>query len=273
MAPHNPRGIQGVEMSKLDLTPFLARGFGAKEDTFIANIQVEGIDKYHTYSQIRLAPETSEYLYKEYTPVTAKYYKGSRPMLEKILNSLQLEKLNSNKEKVTAILKWTAVNIKHAIYVGTETPGNRALSEEELINSGWGWCNEKARIFVSMAQMAGFPARMCSLFHQDKTHGHMTSEVYFDGRWAFTDPTSATVIVSPATGDWADARTLSWDKSLHDEIDKTYLKNIKAMSELHGTGKEFNGSIWYNDNPYKMFYQIGITNYPIMTFPCGTTIA
>jgi len=260
-------------MDKLDLTPFLARGFSAKADSLIANIPVEGIDKYHTYSQIRLAPETSEYLYNEYTPATVKYYKGSRPDLERILENIHIENLNSGKEKIMAIMKWVAMNIKHARYAGSETPGNRALSEEELISSGWGWCNEKARIFVSMAQIAGFPARMCSLFHLDKTHGHMTSEVYVDSKWAFTDPTSATVIVSPATGDWADARALSWDQSLHDEIDKTYLKNIKAMSELHGTGKEFNGSIWYNDNPYKMFYQIGITNYPVITFPCGTTIA
>ncbi|MFA6714509.1 MAG: transglutaminase-like domain-containing protein [Victivallaceae bacterium] len=259
-------------MDKFDLTSFLARGFGKEHDALIANVPVEGMDKYHTYSQIRLAPETEKYLYEEYTSTQVKYYKGSRPLLEKIIDNLHLGNIKSDKEKVIIILQWVAFNIRHAFYVKHEheTPGNRGFSEEELIMSGWGWCNEKARIFVSLAQIAGFPARMCGIFHSDKIHAHMAAEVYVDNKWSFCDPTCATVISYYVLDSWASAKDLPWNENMRNRIDNTYRKNRYKMSKIHGNGKSHVETIFFKDNPYKMFHQVGITNYPIFTFPIAS---
>lgn len=253
-------------MIKVDLTPFLARGFGEREDRFIANIPVEGIDKYHTYSQIRLAPETAEYLYGECTPLKIKYYNGSRPRMEKIVMELLQGAFESPRDRMMVLLEWTAKTVKHAKYISGEAPVNRGGTEEELLDSGWGWCNEKARIFVTLAQIAGFPARMCSVYHEDGIHGHMTAEVFIEGQWSFVDPTSATVIPK-SDGSLASAKDLSWTADIRQRINEAYRRDISEIDNLHGSGRKGFATTWYSDSPYKMFHQIGISNYPVITFP------
>ncbi len=255
-------------MTDLDLTPFLARGFGEKSDRLIANIKVEGIDKYHTLSQIRLAPETAGFLYGAFTPLTVTYHRGSRPRLEKIVAEVLSGVESSPRAQVLALLEWTAQVIRHAMHVKGETPVDRALSEEALLDSGWGYCNEKARILVSLAQIAGYPGRMVSIYHSTGIHGHMVSEIHVEGEWAMADPTFA-VVVPKNKGRWASAKDLSWEASLNSTTDEVYRAGILKMDRLHGPGMNVPDSILVRDRPCRMFAQIGISNYPIFSFPKG----
>ncbi|MCK4401511.1 transglutaminase domain-containing protein [bacterium] len=254
----------------MDLVRFLARGFGEKEDKLTANVPVRGIDRYHTFSQIRLAPETAKYLYEEYTSLKVKYYKGSRPKMEKILFEICGKARKPSKENIFKILQWVAMNIKHAKFVKGDTPGDRALSEEELILSGWGWCNEKARIFVTLAQIAGCPARMCCLFHKDGIHAHMTAEVYVEGKWSFVDPSYGTVVELP-DGSWASAKEISLEKTAATCADKAYTVFVKKIFDKFG-GKIDPNHWSISDFPHRMLAQIGITNYPIFTIPVDDII-
>lgn len=258
-------------MNNLDLTPFLARGFGKKGDSAIANVPVRGIDRYHTFSEIRLAPETAKYLYEEYTPLKVKYYKGSRSKLEKILLEICGEIYKPSKNNIFKILEWVSMNIKHASFVNGDVPPDRALSEEELIASGWGWCNEQARVFVTLAQISGYPARMCSLFHKDEIHGHMTAEVYIEGKWSFVDPTFGGAVVELPDGSWASAKEISWERQAQEYADKAYPVFLKKIFDKFAGGKIDPNNPFVAHSPHKMFAQIGITNYPIFSIPVDDT--
>jgi len=78
----------GNKKPPLDLAPFLARGFGDNIDKLIANAPVDGIDRYHTWSQVRLASETADFLYNGFSRTTVKYFQGNRPILENILDGI-----------------------------------------------------------------------------------------------------------------------------------------------------------------------------------------
>lgn len=253
-------------MSNLDLTPFLARGFGEKGDKIIANVPVRGIDRYHTFSQIRLAPETAKYLYQKYTPLKVKYYKGSRPKLEKILFKICGEIYKPSKDNIFKILEWVAMNIKHAQYVKGDAPPDRVLSEEELIASGWGWCNEQARVFVTLSQIIGCPARMCGICDKNYDSGHMTAEVYVDGKWCFIDPTHGTV-VELLDGSWASAKEISWERQAQEYTDKAYPVFLKKIFDKFARCKIDPNHPFVAHLPHKMFAQIGIANYPIFSIP------
>lgn len=249
----------------LDLTPFIARGFSEKIDKFIANVPVDGIDRYHSWTQVRLAPETASFLYEDFTSTNIKYFKGSRPALEKIIDDIFAEKNDaSDKEKVLAILRWVSENLMHAKFFRGDIPGSRALTEEELLESGWGWCNEQSRLFVSLAQIAGYPARMCSIYHAEGIHSHMTTEVFVDDKWSFADATIATVVELP-DGSWASAKEISWDPSVKELTDKAYAKSLREMHDRFSGGVIDAESVWFKEPPHNMFAHIGLSNYPVIS--------
>jgi len=162
-------------------------------------------------------------------------------------------------------LNWVPFNLKHAKFIAGDTPGNRALSEEELLESGWGWCNEQARLFVTLAQIAGFPARMCSIYHFDGIHAHMTSEVFVNGKWSFADASNALVVELP-DGSWASAMEISWDEPAKVATDKIYPKATHKIYEKLADGIINSSSIWIKEPPHHMFSHIGISNYPVFSF-------
>jgi hypothetical protein len=57
-------------------------------------------------------------------------------------------------------------------------------SEEELIQKGEQLCECLGRLHVALCEVAGIPGRI--VMHD--IGGHITSEVYVDGHWAYMDP-------------------------------------------------------------------------------------
>ncbi|MDX3104617.1 transglutaminase domain-containing protein, partial [Nonomuraea angiospora] len=88
------------------------------------------------------------------------------------------------------------------------TPPDRALTEEQIVDSGAGWCNEQARVLVALAAVRGIPGRLCFAVHENLRCGHTTVELYLDGGWAFFDPTFA-VHVERRDGRLAEAREIA----------------------------------------------------------------
>jgi hypothetical protein len=64
---------------------------------------------------------------------------------------------------------------------------DRGLDDEALLSSGRAWCNEQARVFVRLCQVAGIPARLIFLFYSPAPGGHVIAEFYADGRWSMAD--------------------------------------------------------------------------------------
>ncbi len=148
-----------------------------------------GIDLWQANHFIAYRPETSRYLYESYTPTAVQYTKGALPLCEKIVAEYTAG-LATNREKALALLtRAIPERIAHPSIppYGPDCPPDRALGEEDLLKSGVGWCNEQARVFVRLCQVAGIPARMIFLFYADRKSGHVVSEFYADGRWCMAD--------------------------------------------------------------------------------------
>jgi transglutaminase-like putative cysteine protease len=188
----------------MDLTPFIARGFPGDLDRAIAEVGVAGIDREQSQSAVRLCPETEAFLYDGYSPTRIRYRRGARPVLEEIAAPLAGA---TPRQSALALMRWVCEQVQHPHICGPTAP-NRAYSEEQLITSGRGWCNEQARVFVALCEVLEIPARLCFLFHSNLRSGHTTAEVYLDNRWAFFDPTFDLTVELP-DGRLAEARELS----------------------------------------------------------------
>ncbi len=203
---------------KLDLTPFLARGFGAAHDRTIANTAVRGLDRLLSYSKIRLAPETEEYLYSEYSATESDYRPGSRPGLESVAEEILGKPPGSDWAAMRKLVSWVAANVVHPSDLEEEVPANRAFSVEQILDSRRGWCNEQARVVVALARTAGVPGRLVALYCSDCDDGHMTAELYVNGKWGWLCPTRD-YVVEMADGSWASAAEIWREADLRVRLD------------------------------------------------------
>src|SRR4051812_34396243 len=138
----------------MDLTPYTCRGFPGDFDRLMRDVPVAGIDREQTHSMVRLCAETEPVLYgSDFSPRRIRYRNGSRPKLEAIVRDS------------ADPLEWVRQNVQHPVYAGVDLPPDRALTEEQLIESGLGWCNEQARVFIALCEVQEIPARLCFLFH------------------------------------------------------------------------------------------------------------
>jgi hypothetical protein len=166
----------------LDLSPYIGKGFSPQIDHMIATVGVAGIDLMQTQSEVQLCDETEPILYGEtFSPRRIRYQIGSRPVLEKICTGFR-------GDRVLEAMRWTQAHVIHPHFSGP-TPGDRALSEERLIESGRGYCNEQSRVFIALCEVMEIPARLCFLWHVNNGTGHTATEVFNDGRWEFCDAT------------------------------------------------------------------------------------
>ena len=188
----------------MDVSAYKAKGFPGNFDEAIANVGVGGIDREQSQGMIRLCPETEAYLYDGFTPTSISYRTGSRPELEAIVAQLPGE---TDRERVIAAMEWVYRTVVHPHNTGPLAP-DRALSEEALIASGGGWCNEQMRVFIALCEVMELPARLSFLFHANEVCGHTTAEVFLEGRWAWFDPTFNLYAELPG-GRLADSRELS----------------------------------------------------------------
>lgn len=129
--------------------------------------------------QVLLCSETAEFLYSEFTPLTGRYTPGSRPRLERLVASLT-DGCESDRERALALMRFTRDLYKRAdgrqlFFGGTE---------EELVKKGEQLCECLGRLMVALAEIAGIPGRI--VMHV--IGGHIVSEVYVEGKWAYIDP-------------------------------------------------------------------------------------
>ena len=170
----------------MDLTPYVARGFPGQWDRHIAETPVAGLDLDQALSMVRLCPETAAALYgPDFSPQALRYAPGSRPELEALARSF------AGFDPAATVLRiaaWVRSRVQHPHLVGFVAP-DRGLSEEDLIQSGVGWCNEQSRVFVALCEVLEIPGRLCFLFHSNQRCGHTATEVFVEGKWAFVDVT------------------------------------------------------------------------------------
>ncbi|HUU28159.1 MAG TPA: transglutaminase-like domain-containing protein [archaeon] len=138
----------------------------------------EGVDGITPDVQVILCEATADCLYSSYTPTTVDYRYGSRPFLEKAVRRVTAG-LISDREKVLALMRYvrdlSPNPERNDLFVGG--------TEEEIIKKRAWVCSEKARALIILWQVAGYPSRYVG----HHIGGHATTEVYFEGKWAYID--------------------------------------------------------------------------------------
>ncbi len=188
-----------------------------------------GIDLWQANHFIVYRPETAEYLYHEYTSLQVPYRRGLVPMCEKIVAKCTAG-LTGDREKALALLSRAMPELLTHPGIppyGPVPPWNRGCSEERLLDSGLGWCNEQARVFVRLCQVAGIPARMIFLFYADRKSGHVVSEFYADGRWSMADSSWGCVFPA-ANGHLMSAAECHEDRHAQ-RVGQAYLRRIEEI--------------------------------------------
>lgn len=127
--------------------------------------------------QVWLCPATRDVIYAPPAPV--RYRRGDRPLLDRIVDEV-CAGASGDREKALSLLVFCRdLYKKHdneqLFYGGTE---------EELIQKGERLCECLGRLYVALAEVAGIPGRI--VMHI--AAGHITSELYIDGKWSYFDP-------------------------------------------------------------------------------------
>ena len=144
---------------------------------------------------LKLCPQTSGYLYEEYTPTEVSYRLGSRPELERYVEQAVAGRHNGN-ERLAGIIEFcrglgdrAAGDLDAMVLGGTE---------EEIVRRGSDWCTDVARVACVMCQVAGLPARIVSLANTEQAYsGHSIVETYRAGAWGAADPVNGVVYHRP----------------------------------------------------------------------------
>ncbi len=171
--------------------PFMGR-FGLPEPyphqkALIGDVTA-GIDLWQANHFIAYRKETAKYLYESYTPTEVRYKPGTLPSYEKIVAQYTAG-LTNPRDKAVALLTHAMLDkVQHpSIPPMCVDPGkDRGVDDEALLASGRAWCNEQARVFARLCQVAGIPARMIFLF-RTPVGGHVITEFYADGHWCMAD--------------------------------------------------------------------------------------
>ena len=91
--------------------------------------------------------------------------------------------------RLRACLDVVVQRMPHYILLGYNGAPDRGMTEEDLLQSGHGWCNEQARVLVALTQIAGLPSRLVFAQSRDSKIAHVVTEVYVDGKWVLVDQT------------------------------------------------------------------------------------
>ncbi len=128
---------------------------------------------------ILLTEYNSKLLYSKVSVSPCRYVAGSRPLLEKVVESCRVP----NDEQATAL---NLMRFCRDLYLkrGDGQPLAYGGTEEAMIERGEILCEELARLMVALCEVARLPGRL--VLHC--VGGHYTSEIYANGKWCYMDP-------------------------------------------------------------------------------------
>jgi hypothetical protein len=200
-----------------------------------------GIDFWQANHFIVHRPETAGYLYGEYTPKQIEYRKGTLPKYERVVAEYTAGVMGDREKAVALLTKALPRLVVHPAMppLGPVCQTNRDLLDEPLLDSGKGYCNEQARVFVRLCQVAGIPARMIFLFYADRTSGHVVAEFLADGRWCMADNSWFCVFPDVNGRLMSAAECHGNGKALAGEAYFTRFRELLALSDEELVGGKF----------------------------------
>jgi hypothetical protein len=151
---------------------------------------VKGIDLFQSMNYIALKDVSVDFIYGNYSSSTICHVPGSRPVLEKLARSLRIRPHNAYRQ-TAALAKYVAEEVLWAGFyerkTGHKLAPDRNMTEEQILRSGYGWCNEQARLFSALTQICGIPSRLVFASNHQCTFGHVVVEVLLPAGWMLVD--------------------------------------------------------------------------------------
>lgn len=151
---------------------------------------VAGVDLAQSLNFIAVDDAGTDFCYDHYTSARLPYRQGDRPVIEAIAKEVTRDCSNT-RDAVLALNVWVSENVKWAGFYehekGELLAFDKALSEEALIEQGWAWCNEQARVLCCLTQAIGVPSRLVFACARAEGYGHCTTEALLPDGWCLLD--------------------------------------------------------------------------------------
>jgi len=226
---------------------------------------VGGIDLEQALNYIALADVPLDFIYDKYTGGRAIYTAGSRPVLEGLAAKL-VSGVIDELGKIEKLTRFVAAEVPWAGYyhqaTGHKLAGNRNLDEEGLIASGYGWCNEQARLLCALTQIIGITSRIVFAAAR-QGGGHVVAEVLTSNGWLLIDQSFGYLFIN--NGKVVDAYNVWHNKENREYFEPVYKKLCEELTEELGEvilKDEF--SMSQLANPLDGFEILGYHNYFIL---------
>ncbi len=221
----------------------------------------KGIDLEQALNYLDLQAAGEEFIYEHYTCCRVLYVPGARPRLEAA--AAAAGGTGSQLEVARALSRWVAANVKWAGYyqqaTGQRLPADRAPTEEQLLDAGYGWCNEQARLFCALAQVRGLPARLVFAANQARRYGHVVAEVLLDTGWLLVDQSLG--FVFDFEGAPVRASQVFHDPRTRVRFAPVYKRLCKELLSELGPGSEADFAMAAAEEPLDGFTDLGYHNY------------
>ena len=227
--------------------------------------QVGGIELEQSLNYSALADGSLDFIYDTYTGGRMIYTAGSRPVLEGLAASLT-GGIAGELEKIEKLTRFVAGKVQWAGYyhraMGQRLAYNRNLNEEDLIASGYAWCNEQARVLCALTQIIGIPSRIVFAGAR-KGGGHVVVEVLTSKGWLLADQSFGYLFIS--NGKVVDAYNVWHNKKNREYFEPVYKRLCTQLTKDLGKAilkDEF--SMSQLNNPLDGFEILGYHNYFIL---------
>jgi len=199
---------------------------------------------------VLLCPQTAGLLYDGFTPLTARYQPGSRPRLEAAV-AAATRGCATESDRALALMRYCRDLYRDQWYESLDGYPYGG-TEEQLIDKGEILCECLGRLHVALCEVAGLPGRL--VMHV--VGGHICSEIYVDGGWAYMDPRCGVYFLR-AGGALASVRDLCREPGLV----RAQSDEVKADVSPHFTWEE---RAWKCENLFFDSREInGFQNYSL----------
>lgn len=135
---------------------------------------------------VRVTAESRSDLY-DHSSDRPHYVHGSRPELERFISEV-----SPRGADVESMIDALAQRMAHWVRATPDRTLDEELfggTEEQILARGSDWCTDVARLFCTLAQVAGWPARIVVLARPHIPYsGHEVTEVHRAGIWGCVDP-------------------------------------------------------------------------------------
>jgi transglutaminase-like putative cysteine protease len=222
---------------------------------------VAGIDLEQALNYVDSEGLDLAWFYSSFTYPRVFYKPGSRPYLEKVVRE-QTRPDALPMERLRACVTFVANRMPHYVRLGYNGATDRAMTEEDLLRSGHGWCNEQARVLVALTQVAGLPSRLVFAQSRDCKIGHVVAEVYVESKWVLVDQTEG-LVFTRKDGRPLNVLDFRTDARAWREADALYKAQHARNREL-AKDKAFWDSghgIAPREHPLELFECVGYHNY------------